>query len=420
MTAPEPISLCTRALTWWSPICARWWCAPAPARCSALPDALQSYQQVVSVLESRRPVVFCDFDGTLSAIVDDPDSATLIFGAADALKALAELCPVAVLSGRDLADIQQRVGLAGIWYAGSHGFELSAPDGTCHQNEAAAAAVDVLAGAAAELRTQLGDVEGVMVEHKRFAVAVHYRNAAPGRVNRVTAIVHKLASRSGLRVTGGRKVVELRPNVAWDKGKTLGWILQRLAGLGPLLPIYLGDDLIDEDAFDEVRRGGVGIVVRHGEHGDRKSSARFSLENPGAVGTFIKRLARQLAEEQKSATNPWSLTFGGYNPADERLREALADHGKRLYRHARHRARIVGGRCALSGHVQGGPVQPTRRSHRGQHGNQRKPGQPAQLVTVDVPHRRGALVRRRHRRASVVSADPRSAARDADAGIRVS
>ena len=300
---------------------------PGTRPMSALPDALQSYQQVVSVLESRRPVVFCDFDGTLSAIVDDPDSATLIFGAADALKALAELCPVAVLSGRDLADIQQRVGLAGIWYAGSHGFELSAPDGTCHQNESAAAAVDVLAGAAAELRAQLGDVEGVMVEHKRFAVAVHYRNAAPDRVNRVTAMVHKLASRSGLRVTGGRKVVELRPNVAWDKGKTLGWILQRLAGLGPLLPIYLGDDLIDEDAFDAVRRGGVGIVVRHGEHGDRKSSAGFSLENPGAVGTFIKRLARRLAEEQKSATNPWSLTFGGYNPADERLREALCVMG---------------------------------------------------------------------------------------------
>ena len=294
---------------------------------SALPDVLQSFHQVASVLDFRRPVVFCDFDGTLSAIVDDPDSATLIFGAAEALKALAELCPVAVLSGRDLADIEQRVGLPGIWYAGSHGFELTAPDGTRHQNEEATAAVDVLGGAAAELRAQLGDAEGVMVEHKRFAVAVHYRNAAPDRVNQVTATVHKLASRSGLRVTGGRKVIELRPNVAWDKGKTLGWILQRLPGSGPLLPIYVGDDLSDEDAFDAVRRGGVGIVVRHSEHGDRKSSARFSLENPGAVCTFIKRLAGQLAEEQNSATNPWSLTFGGYDATDERLREALCVTG---------------------------------------------------------------------------------------------
>ncbi len=294
---------------------------------SALPDALQSYHQVASLVDFRRPVIFCDFDGTLSAIVDDPGSATLIPGAAEALEALVERCPVAVLSGRDLADIQQRVGLAGIWYAGSHGFELTAPDGTRHQNEEAAAAVDALADAAAELRVQLGDIDGVMVEHKRFAVAVHYRNAPADRVTHITATVRKLASDRGLRVTGGRKVIELRPNIAWDKGKTLSWILHELAGSSPLLPIYVGDDLTDEDAFDAVRRGGVGIVVRHGEHGDRKSSARFSLEDPRAVGTFIERIAGQLAEHHDSSANPWSWTFGGYDPAEERLREALCVTG---------------------------------------------------------------------------------------------
>ena len=85
-----------------------------------------------------------------------------------------------MLSGRDLADVSQRVGLPGIWYAGGfHGFELTAPDGTHHGNGAAAAAIPVLERAAAELREQLGSIPGVVVEHKRFGVeAAHVRDAA--------------------------------------------------------------------------------------------------------------------------------------------------------------------------------------------------------------------------------------------------
>src|SRR6202023_3076654 len=126
----------------------------------------------------RRPAVFYDFDGTLSDIVDDPDAARPVAGAAEALQKLAAQCPVAVLSGRDLADLTERLGVPGIRYAGRHGFELTAPDGTHHQNAGAAGGLPVLERAAGELRGRLGSVPGVVVEHKRFGVAVHYRNAA--------------------------------------------------------------------------------------------------------------------------------------------------------------------------------------------------------------------------------------------------
>src|ERR1700726_2405549 len=99
-------------------------------RMSQLPDA----GQALDSLTDRRPAVFYDFDGTLSDIVDDPDAARPVAGAAEALQKLAAQCPVAVLSGRDLADVTKRLGVPGIWYAGSHGFELTAPDGTHHQN----------------------------------------------------------------------------------------------------------------------------------------------------------------------------------------------------------------------------------------------------------------------------------------------
>lgn len=257
---------------------------------SALPDAMTALAQL------SHPAVFFDFDGTLSDIVDDPDAARPVAGAVDALAALAIRCPVAVLSGRDLADVRVRLGLDGIWYAGSHGFELTGPDDVHHQNDDAAAAVPVLADAADTLRGQFADISGILVEHKRFAVAVHYRNAARERVGAVLAAVRDAGRRRGLRVTTGREVIELRPEIDWDKGRTLHWILDRLPGAGPPpLPVYLGDDITDEDAFDAVADlAGVGIIVRHTDDGDRATAAAFALDSPARAAEFTARLAERL------------------------------------------------------------------------------------------------------------------------------
>jgi trehalose 6-phosphate phosphatase len=261
-------------------------------RMSELPDGLQALDL------TAEPAVFYDFDGTLSEIVNDPDTARLADGAAEALTSLSASCPVAILSGRDLADVHERIGLPGLWYAGSHGFELTGPDGAHHENAEAAASVPVLAQAAAALADQLGNVPGVAVEHKRFGVAVHYRNAARDRVGEVAAAVRSAGQRTDLRVTTGREVIELRPDVDWDKGKTLRWVLDYIRdheGGGPLLPIYLGDDITDEDAFDAVADDGIAILVRHSDDGDRATAAHYALDNPDRVREFTERLARRLA-----------------------------------------------------------------------------------------------------------------------------
>ena len=101
-------------------------------------------------------------------------------------------------------------------------------------------------------------------------------------------------------MTNGRKVVELRPDVDWDKGTTLAWIRDRVDPTGSLLPIYIGDDLTDEDAFDAVRFDGIGIVVRHGEDGDRKTAARFTLTSPDQVREFLQRGSQWLAYKHQS------------------------------------------------------------------------------------------------------------------------
>lgn len=268
---------------------------------SALPNALNALDDAAGLQVSgtgppralTAPAVFFDFDGTLSDIVDDPAAAQPVAGAVDALARLARGCPVAVLSGRDLADVRTRVGLSGIWYAGSHGFELTAPDGAHHHNTAAADAVPVLAAAAGMLADQLAAIPGILLENKRFAVAVHYRNTPRDRVGDVLAAVREGGRHRGLRVTTGREVIELRPDVDWDKGRTLRWILDRLPGSHT--PLYLGDDITDEDAFDAVSDlAGIGIIVRHNDDGDRATAARYALDSPAQAAEFTARLAARL------------------------------------------------------------------------------------------------------------------------------
>ena len=296
-------------------------------RISELPNALASYGQLIGITSARESMLFLDFDGTLSPIVSDPGAARLVDGAAEALELVAEVCPVAILSGRDLADVRNRVGIPNLWYAGSHGFEMTGPDGTHHQNEAAAAFVPVLERAAAELTRSLSRIPGVRVEHKRFAVAVHYREVAPDRVGEIVAAVHQLGAQDGLRVTGGRMVVELRPDLDWDKGTTLAWIRERLDPSGALLPIYIGDDLTDEDAFDAVQFAGIGIVVGHDEDGDRRTAARLSLQSPDQVREFVQRGSRWLAYKHQASGEAWDYVFDGYDPQTEKLREALCTLG---------------------------------------------------------------------------------------------
>ncbi len=296
-------------------------------RMSQRPNALDSYGQVIGIVAGRQPFICLDYDGTLSEIVPDPDAATLVDGAAEALEHLSAQCPVAILSGRDLADIRHRVGVAGIWYAGSHGFELIAPDGSQHQHDDAAAAVGVLENAAADLRAELAQIPGARVEHKRFAVAVHYRNVARERVAEVIATAHRHGRRHGLRMTSGRKVVELRPDIDWDKGTALAWIRDRIFHTERVLPMYIGDDLTDEDAFDAVRFSGIGIVVRHDEDGDRPTAASFTLRSPTEVRDFARRGGNWLAYERETHTHGWTFTFEGYDPPNEKLREALCTVG---------------------------------------------------------------------------------------------
>ena len=130
---------------------------------------------------------------------------------------------------------------------------------------------------------------GAHVERKRYAVAVHFREANEDAEPIIERIVNSIGDREErLRVTTGKKIFELRPSVEWDKGKALEWLMERLGlDLDATIPLYLGDDVTDEDAFAVLVDRGLGIVVgREGE----PTLAHYALESPDEVRELLARL----------------------------------------------------------------------------------------------------------------------------------
>ncbi len=259
----------------------------APIR--SLPSALDREEEIGERLAEGTPAIFLDYDGTLTPIVGDPDDARLSEDMRDTLKSLADVCSVAIVSGRDRADVERLVGIGGLYYAGSHGFDVRGPGGVSRQlGDDFLPALDE---AERMLGGRLEKLAGVRLERKRYALAVHFRqaeaSAEPVVEDAVTEVGKKL---SGLRMTGGKKIFELRPDMDWDKGKALFFLLD-LVGIDEevAVPLYMGDDLTDEDAFTAIREAGVGVVVR-GEDDDRDTAARYALEDTDQARRFLKLL----------------------------------------------------------------------------------------------------------------------------------
>lgn len=260
-----------------------------------LPGALESRGEIRAGLAGREPVVFLDYDGTLTPIVEDPAAATLDDSMREVIARLADACPTAVVSGRDLDDVRAMVDLDGIHYAGSHGFDILTEDGERVQR--AQDHLPALDAAEDTLRERLDGLAGVEVERKRFAIAVHHRRAEQGAADDVAEAVEDVIG-DGLRKSGGKEIVEVRPDVDWDKGKALLWLLTTLDLDRPdVVPFYVGDDVTDEDAFRAIADDGLGLVVR-GEDDQRPTAADYAFADTDEARTFLEGLAQMLRERR--------------------------------------------------------------------------------------------------------------------------
>jgi trehalose-phosphatase len=252
-----------------------------------IPSALGHVQEIAG--RGDQLAVFLDYDGTLTPIVSRPDQAVLMDSTRAILRTLAAKIPVAILSGRELKDVRQRVNIDTIIYSGSHGFDIAGPREL--RREVATEFLPKLDNAEKELGKDLVEIPGACLERKRFSIAAHYRNVKESDVAKVERAVSKVAAgHRELRKMAGKKVYELLPDINWDKGNAVLWLLDKL-GLERPNPIYIGDDRTDEDAFHALEQRGVGILV---SEQPRPTAASYSLRNPTEVQRFLHELVATL------------------------------------------------------------------------------------------------------------------------------
>jgi alpha,alpha-trehalase len=291
-----------------------------------LPSALGQLEEIMEKINDFLPVVFLDYDGTLTPIVRRPEDAILCKEARRIVRELANDVPVAVVSGRGLEDVRKKVNVDHLYYAGSHGFEIVGPGGSRISQEFGSEFIPVLDKAEEQLKKEVGPIEGSRLERKKYSIAIHYREVAEKDEDKMTNAVKKVhKSFPKLRKTHGKKVFELQPDLDWDKGKAVRWLLKNAIDLEgkKAFPIYIGDDVTDEDAFGELREDGIGIVVDDGV--SRKTGAQYCLQDPDEVHIFLKHLFLSLHEHRTK--RDWRLVYEDFDPENEKLRETLCTLG---------------------------------------------------------------------------------------------
>jgi trehalose 6-phosphate phosphatase len=265
---------------------------------ASLPHALRDGDELARRLDGRRPAVFLDYDGTLTPIVDRPEDAIISDSMREAVRGLAKRCTVCVVSGRDRPVVQQLMGIDDLVVAGSHGFDIWSPQEGTLEHEAGAGFEDLLERVQSRLSEEVGDVDGALVEPKKASVAIHYRLVSETERPRVHAVVDALLAENPdeLKVTPGKMVYEIQPKLDWDKGKAVLYLLGALGLDGEdVVPLYLGDDITDEHAFEALAGRGIGVFVgdpADPEVADRPTAADFVLASTDEAERFLDALAR--------------------------------------------------------------------------------------------------------------------------------
>lgn len=237
-------------------------------------------------------MLFLDFDGTLAAIVEHYKKATILKESKVLLKKIAKIpgCSIAIVSGRALLDVKKRVGLKNIIYAGNHGLEVMGP-GIKYNTFVSENIKKVFRKIKSELFASVGSIPGVHIEDKSLTLSVHYRQVkskdlADFKRKILDHVLPYVVDRKAV-VTEGKMVFEIRPEIEWNKGSVILWLIRRLKSNianSKILHIFIGDDVTDETAFHALK--GKGLCIRVGA--SAASAAPFFFKDIKEVTQFLK------------------------------------------------------------------------------------------------------------------------------------
>ncbi|KAF7830677.1 putative trehalose-phosphate phosphatase C [Senna tora] len=292
------------------------------------PSALRTFDRLMKAASGKDVVVFLDYDGTLSPIVDDPDRAFMSHEMREAVREVAKNFPTAIISGRSRDKVKEFVKLSNVYYAGSHGMDIMAPSMPVRSSDGNryTMALDSTKGNGVpfqpakrflpatreqilkELENKTKDIKGARVEDNGFCMSVHFRQVQEEDYGVLEEKVKSvLEKHPDFCLTEGKKVMEIRPSIEWNKGHALEYFLDTLglSSSSNILPVYIGDDRTDEDAFKVLQSRGQGypIIV---SSVPKDTKALYSLRDPSEVLIFLSRLAKW----KKTTCSSRPLNFG--------------------------------------------------------------------------------------------------------------
>jgi trehalose-phosphatase len=252
------------------------------------------WERMKKNLQGKGVFLFLDFDGTLAPIVGSPHKARISTKAKRLIQAISlkSNFKVAIISGRALADIKNKVGIEGLIYSGNHGLEVDGPQ-VKYAPLIPVKYKDTLKKIKSELESKLLGIKGALMEDKGISLALHYRQVNKDKINFVKTIFREVtiipSVANKIKTRDGKKVLEVCLPTEWDKGKIVLWLLSRQKFMDhgrDVVPMYIGDDKTDEDAFEVLRKGGITVLV-----GRRKPSlAEFYIKGPQEVEEFLEKL----------------------------------------------------------------------------------------------------------------------------------
>ena len=236
-------------------------------------------------IRERGCVLMIDFDGTLAPMVSDPRRARMGMRTRRALEGVARRYPVAVITGRALSDVQARVPTYGVSFAGNHGLECSTK-GRVHPVRIPAILQRALNTVRARLRCVALDYKGIYFEDKVYSLSLHYRRCPRSKHAAVRAkVMNAVREAGGLRIVEGIYVLNILPAMHRDKGTATREMYASLAGRKKPVPVFIGDDVTDEDAFRVIRQG---ITIKVGT--SSASAAQYYFKSRSGVDRFLEAM----------------------------------------------------------------------------------------------------------------------------------
>lgn len=231
-------------------------------------------------------VLFLDYDGTLVRFKNKP---TQVIPPQEVIEILEKLVrypklKIFIVSGRTLSELKRMLPVKGLSFIGLHGLEMEHRDKNFLW-EGAKEIEPIISHIKKEVLKKFGREKKIIVENKTYTLAFHYRMLGREKVEEVKKEFIKIVKRhnnGNLEILPGAEVLDVRPK-GWDKGKAVSLILKKLSGS---IPLYIGDDRTDEDAF-RILKQGITILV---SEKIKESYAKFYLKNPDEVLRFLEEV----------------------------------------------------------------------------------------------------------------------------------